>query len=131
MTALRNLVGPALGVQIVWAVLAALWNFTGVALMRGGGRPLGPTASIAGGLVLVSGAAALPYLVARWPLVYGLLSAFFGVVGIAAVVNAFRADPSLWPSEFWRYAGAALNAVGFLAAVAAVVAVVRSWLQRR
>jgi hypothetical protein len=130
MTTLRKLVGSALGVQIAWALLAAAWNFVGVALVHGGGRPLGPTATIAGGLVLVVGAAALPYLVARWPLVYGLLSAFFGAMAIGAVVNAFRADPALWPSESWRYGGAMLNGVGFLAAAAGVAAVAKWWRRR-
>lgn len=125
MATLRELVGSALGVQVLWAVLAAAWNFAGVALARGGGRALGPTATVAGGAVLVAGAVALPYLVARWPLIYGLLSGLFGVIALGAVVNAFRADPSLWPSEFWRYAGAVLNGFGFLAAVAAVIATVR------
>lgn len=124
---LRQMVGWALGVQVTWAILAALWNFAGVALVRGGGRALGPTASIAGGLVLVVTAAALPFVLARWPLVYGVLSGLFGLVALGAVVNAFQADPALWPSEFWRYAGALLNAAGAVAAAAAVIAAVRYW----
>jgi hypothetical protein len=129
MATLRQLVGWALGVQVTWAILAALWNFAGVALVRGGGRALGPTGSIAGGLVLVVAAAGLPIVLGRWPLAYGVLSGLFGLVALGAVVNAFRADPSLWPSEFWRYAGALLNAVGAVAAGAAVIAPVRYWLQ--
>lgn len=129
MATLRQLVGWALGGQVAWALLAALWNFAGVARVRSGGRALGPTASIAGGLVLVVAAAALPFVLGRWPLVYGVLSGLFGLVALGAVANAFRADRSLWPSEFWRYAGAVLNAGGALAAAAAVIAVVRYWLQ--
>jgi hypothetical protein len=42
-----------------------------------------------------------------------------GLMGLAVAINAFIEDPALWPSDFWRYAGAALNGIGFLACAAA------------
>lgn len=48
MSPLRSATGPALPVQVAWAILAAVWNFAGVALIAQGQRALGPTASIGG-----------------------------------------------------------------------------------
>jgi uncharacterized membrane protein len=54
-------------------------------------------------------------------LVYKLLAAFAAVVAGFTVWNAFVLDPSNWNLQFWRWAGAALNAVGILGAVLAIV----------
>jgi hypothetical protein len=35
--------------------------------------------------------------------------------GLVAVYQAVTGDPSLWPSPFWRWAGAALNMIGVVA----------------
>lgn len=32
----------------------------------------------------------------------------------AAIAGAFSQDPSLWPSEFWRYAGVGLNCLALI-----------------
>ena len=65
-----------------------------------------------------------------WPIVYLLVTIAAGLLGLGAVVNAFSADPALWPSEFWRYAGAVLISAGFVASVFAAVAFFR-WRSRR
>lgn len=117
MRALHSAAGWALSAQVVWAILSAIWNFTGVALIAQGQRALGPTASIGGAIVLLTIAVALVATVSRLPVVYLLISIVGGVAAIAAVLNAFAADPALWPSEFWRSAGAVLNGIGFVAAV--------------
>ncbi len=113
-------------VQVAWAILSATWNAGGVAMIAQGGRSPGPTASIAAAIVLIVMAIAYPMTIRRWPVVYLLVSLLGGLAAIAAVVNAFTADPKLWPSEFWRYAGAVLNGVGFFAALAGIVSVVRN-----
>lgn len=81
-------------------------------------------------VVLLAVAVTFVVTVSRWPVVYLLLSIAAGLFGLAAVVNALIADPALWPSEFWRYAGAVLNGVGFLAC-AATVAAYFPWKSRR
>jgi len=112
--------GWALPVQVAWAILAAAWNLAGVALIARGLRAPGPTASASAAIVLVGIAALFFVTIRRWPLAYLPLSVAAGVMALAAVVNAFVQDPALWPSEFWRYAGALLNGIGVLAAVGAV-----------
>jgi hypothetical protein len=122
---LRKTVGTALVVQVAWAILAAVWNLGGVMLIARGLRSPGPTATVSGGVILLAIAAALVVLVTRWPVGYLGLSVLTGVIALAAVINAFIQDPALWPSEFWRYAGAVLNGVGFLAAAAGALAYFR------
>ncbi|MEI9419708.1 hypothetical protein O7A70_00735 [Mesorhizobium sp. Cs1299R1N1] len=111
----------ALAAQLVWAGLSALWNVSGVLLMAAGKQALGPTASIAAAALLVGIAVLLVLCRPRWFWAYAGLSVLAGLMALFAVINAFTADPALWPSGFWRYAGAALNAIGVLAAVSAVV----------
>ncbi len=119
-------------VQVVWAILSAAWNAVGVVLLAQGARSLGPTASIAAAIVLLVMAIAYPMTIRRWPVVYLLVSLTGGLAAISAVVNAFTADPTLWPSEFWRYAGVVLNGVGFAAALVGIVSVARNrWLHQR
>ena len=119
---LRESVGKALVVQVTWAILAAVWNAAGVALIARGLRAPGPTASVGAAVLLLAVAVALVLSIARWPVAYALLSAGAGLMALAAVVNAFVQDPALWPSEFWRYAGALLNGAGVVACAAALLA---------
>lgn len=124
-TALQKEVGAELWVQIAWALLSALWNVVGVTLLTWGQPALGPTASLGGALILIGVAAAFWHAFERWPLVYALLTGGAGLLALSAVVNALTGDRALWPSEFWRLAGAALNSVGFVAAVFAMYKLVR------
>ena len=119
---LREIVGWGLLAQVSWALLSALWNVVGVTLVTHGAHALGPTPSISAAAALLAIAATCVETIGRAPVVYMVVSIAAGLLALAAVVNAFTADPSLWPSEFWRYAGTALNAVGVLAAFAAMVA---------
>jgi TctA family transporter len=130
VNAFRAVVGSAMPVQVAWAILAAIWNGAGVWLIAQGQRAPGPTASLGAAVMLLAMAVAFVVTVSRWPVVYLLLSIAAGLFGLAAVVNAFIADPALWPSEFWRYAGAVLNGGGFLAC-AATVAAFFTWKSRR
>ena len=122
---LRAAVGWALPALIVWALLAALWNFGGALQIARGLRAPGPTASALSGVILVAIAAGLAAAVRRWPTVFVLLAAVAGLAALVGVVGAFVQDPALWPSEAWRWAGAVLNGIGSAAALAAVVAFVR------
>lgn len=45
---------------------------------------------------------------------WAIASALWNVYG---AFQAFTASPALWPSEFWRYAGVAVNAIGMIGAV--------------
>ncbi|MGL6224233.1 MAG: hypothetical protein ACRC6L_11695 [Steroidobacteraceae bacterium] len=115
---------------VAWAIMAAIWNFAGVWRVANGQSALGPTASIAGGLVLIASIAALVGTARRWPLVYMLLAVACGLIAFSAVAGAFLKDPAFWPSEFWRYAGIAINAFGVAAAAAGAIAYVR-WKSAR
>ena len=126
---LRQIVGRALPAQVAWALLSALWNVAGVYLIAQGLRAPGPTASLTTALLLIAIAVALYAAVDRASLLYAALSGIATFMALAAVVNAFVQDPALWPSEFWRYAGAVLNGAGFVAGAAAVLAYFR-WTSR-
>lgn len=118
---LKSAVEWALPVQAAWAILSFLWNIAGVLLISRGLRAPGPTASwVAAGVLFVI-AAALFLTVKKLPLAYLLLSFIGGLMALLAVKYAFTADPSLWPSEFWRWAGIALNGAGTAGAVAGVL----------
>ncbi len=114
-----------LSIQLAWATLSMLWNVVGVGRIAQGLRPPGPTASILAAAILLAIGFWLVIGLRRWPILYVVLSVLGGLMALAAVVNAFTSDPTLWPSEFWRYAGALLNGVGALGALLAVVGVVR------
>ena len=104
--------------MVLHAFLAALWNVAGVWLISQGKSPLGPTASMTGVWVLL--ALMLIYIVTLkkgYEKTFLFLSFFGAVVGLLTIYGAFTKDPSLWPSEFWRYAGIIVNslaAIGFI-----------------
>ena len=108
--------------QLAWFALSAVWNAAGASLVLSGRRALGPKASFAAAAILVILAGALAYSAGRIPLVYLALSAIAGWAALMAIVNAFRADPSLWPSDLWRYAGVGVNVVGVIGAASAFAA---------
>lgn len=127
---LRGAVGRALPAQVAWAILSSIWNVVGVYLLAQGQRAIGPTASVFGAGVLLLMSVSFVIAVSRWPIVYLLLTIAAALLGLGAVLNAFSADPALWPSEFWRYAGAALNSAGFLASTSAMLVYFRWRLAR-
>jgi hypothetical protein len=59
-----------------------------------------------------------------------MLAVTCGLLAFSAVAGAFLKDPALWPSEFWRYAGIAINAFGVVAAAAGTIAYAR-WKRAR
>ena len=107
--------------MLVWLAGCVLWNVGGVIMVSRTGSGIGPTASLglAGGLLVA--AIALVVAAQRGRIVFVMLSALFGLMGFAAMYQAVTGDPSLWPSPFWRWAGAALNVFGFGAGLLGVV----------
>jgi hypothetical protein len=108
-------------VQLPWALSAAAWNIAGVALIANGARSPGPTASLLGAALLTAIGVGLVAASNRAAIIYAGLSIVSAAMAGAAVYNALTADPSLWPSEYWRYAGIVLNGIGTIAGSAALM----------
>jgi flagellar motor component MotA len=65
----------------------------------------------------------------HWRPLY-IIGSGFAIIGATMAINqAFTADQSLWPSEFWRYAGAALNALGVLGGTLGIIAAVSALMR--
>ncbi len=106
----------AVAIQLTHLGLSLVWNVAGLALIARGLRAPGPTASLdvaafllALGVARGSGSGASPPL-------YVLASLLAGLGAASAILQAFQLDPSLWPSDLWRYAGVLLNAFGVFGA---------------
>ncbi len=101
--------------MVLHAILVIVWNIVGVWRLSLGESALGPTATLVGALIFA-------VLIAIYFLFYkkGYEKLFLTVVtigallGSMAIYGAFTKDPNLWPSEFWRYAGVAVNLLGVL-----------------
>lgn len=119
----------AICLQVIWAALSMCWNIAGLYLIAQGQRAPGPTASlVAAGLLLIIAIVLILAWRSKWSVIYAVVTVFAGVMALMAVINAFTADPLLWPSEFWRYAGAALNTLGVLGAVLAIAIIIKNKL---
>ena len=103
--------------MVLHAFLAALWNVAGVWLISQGQSPLGPTASMLGVAVLAVLILAYIFTLKKgYEKSFLVLASVGALVGLLTIYGALTKDPSLWPSEFWRYAGIAVNslaAIGF------------------
>jgi len=127
MTNLKITYKPALVFIVLHALLVIVWNLLGVWLLSQGKSALGPTATLTGALVF-------GVLVAIYFLFYKkgykkffLISVFIGAsFGAMAIYGALTKDPGLWPSEFWRYAGIAVNAIGVLGLLFALKAFLKN-----
>lgn len=100
---------------LLWIAGCVLWNVAGVMLVSRGGTGIGPTASLPVAAVLGLAALLLVYAARHSLVLFAALSALFALGGFVAVYQAVTGDPSLWPSPFWRWAGAALNMIGVVA----------------
>jgi len=112
---------------VVWIAGCVFWNVAGFILIEKTGTGIGPTASltVAGILMVI---AVLLYLAARFNglIIFSLLSVLCAVAAFAAVYQAFTGDASLWPTAFWRWAGAALNLFGFVAGLWGLISGIKS-----
>ena len=109
--------------QYVHLLGSAGWNVAGVVLMSQGQRPLGPTASVTVAVALLLLCAGLWIGFGRLRPLYITISVLLGAGALVSVMQAFVGEASLWPSAFWRWAGAGLNLAGFVANLAGVVIV--------
>ena len=94
------------------ALLAAAWNGTGLWLVSQGQSPLGPTAS--GAAVALMAVLIVLYVFTfkkGYEKTFLLIASVGALLGILTIYGALTKDHSLWPSEFWRYAGIAVNAL--------------------
>ncbi len=98
--------------QINYLMLCIAWNVAGLILLANGEPALGPTASINTIIILLGFALVLGLGVWRFPYLYLLATALLMFIASSAVIPAYTKDPSLWPSDYWRYGGALLNGLG-------------------
>lgn len=107
--------------QIFWGIGIAAWNAYGMVQLQQGGAPPGPTSSwlVAGFGLVIAFIFGKDVILDKW--LYSLFSLFCCVLGFVAVYGAFTKDPSLWPSEGWRWAGIILNGIGFIACLAGII----------
>jgi hypothetical protein len=109
-------------IQIAWALLCTAWNGYGLWLISKGEQPIGPTASALLAFVCIVFAILFWFFQSRhlkWPYIF--LSGLTAIMASYAVYGAFTQDPSLWPSEIWRWRGILLNGAGALASMIAII----------
>jgi hypothetical protein len=116
----------ALGLQLIHLLLSMVWNVAGVWLIAQGQRAPGPTASLLAVPLMLLLGAAMFFGLRRRRWLYMVASLLAGLGALAAVVQAFSADPALWPSDFWRATGTALNCLGVVGAVLGLGAIATS-----
>ncbi len=115
MQSLTRTFQPALALQLLHAALCVVWNGVGLAQRAHGVQSIGPTASWTAIVVMiVFGAGLVYFLTAGWKIAYFVLSPIGLLAAMAAIVGALTNDPLNWPSEFWRWAGIAVNAIGLI-----------------
>lgn len=106
---------PALKVQISHLVLCMIWNAVGVVQIAYGIQSIGPVASIAAIIVMMFFSALLYFSLKKgFEKTYLVASVLPALLAVMTIYGAFTNDPSLWPAEFWRYAGAVVNSVGVI-----------------
>ena len=108
---------PPISLQLAHLLLSIVWNIVGVILINKGHAALGPTASLVSALIMTLLIAMLTISASRARWLYVCLSVFILYVSLSTINNAMVSDPGLWPSEFWRYAGMAINGLGVGGAV--------------
>ena len=106
-----------LKIQVAHLLLAILWNLTGVVLISLDKAPLGPTASLSGAatMLVLIGLLILGTRQYRWLYVASSLFILFTLSSV--IWAAFNSNPQLWPSDFSRYSGVAINSLGVLGAL--------------
>ena len=108
---------------VLHASLVILWNIAGIWLLSQERLAPGPTASLTG--VLLFAALIVIYLLfykKGYEKRFIFAVSFGALFGLIAIYGAFTKDPNLWPSEFWRYAGVAVNSFGLIGFVFAMKA---------
>jgi len=115
--------------QLTHIALSIIWNVAGIVLVSQGLRSPGPTASaVAVGILILLGVLIIVGII-YWRPLYFIASELAIIGAMMAINQALTADQSLWPSEFWRYAGAALNALGVLGGTLGITAAVSALMR--
>lgn len=111
----------ALAAQLLHVALCVVWNGVGLWQQAHGTPTIGPTASFGAiVLVLLLGTGLVAFLCKGAETAYIFLSLGGLLMSALAIYGGFTKDSSNWPSEFWRWAGIAVNAVGVLGFVLAL-----------
>lgn len=118
---LFSFVKTPLAYQFNYLLLCIAWNVAGIILLANGEPALGPTASINAVFVLIGFCVLLALGVWKLPYLYLLGSIVLMLIASSAVIPAYTQDPSLWPSDYWRYGGALLNGLGALVCTRALL----------
>jgi len=115
--------------QTSYVALCVLWNGIGLWQRSQGEASIGPAASWSAIVVLCLSLLGLYLCLHKsWQQLYLLGSIFLAFLASLAIHGAFTKNPTLWPSEFWRYAGAGVNGFGLIGFVFAVLAATRQGL---
>lgn len=110
-----------LSFQILWAIGCIAWNMYGLYLMSNGQQPIGPTASAVGaGLCAIFAFLFWWFLKKNFKWSYIILCVVAALMAGFTIYGAFTKDPSLWPSEAWRWAGIVLNSIGMGSCIAGI-----------
>ena len=100
---------------VLHAIFVILWNIVGMYLLSQNKQALGPTASWLG--VALFFVLIVIYTLSIQKKYYKLFVLFVtigAILGTFAIYGALTKDHSLWPSEFWRYAGILVNLLGVI-----------------
>lgn len=112
----------SLAILVLWAILCAVWNAYGAVQLSSGGQALGPTATIMGAVLALALAVLLIISFRKRPSAYRWLTLVPCALAAMTIWSAFRLDPALWPSEFWRWAGILVNVLGVVGSALAFLA---------
>lgn len=113
---------PALAAQLLHVALCVVWNGLGLWQKSQGIQTIGPTASSGAILfVLLLGAGLVLLLRKGAETPYLLLSLLGLLLSALAIYGGFTKELSNWPSEFWRWAGIIVNAVGVIGFLLALI----------
>ncbi len=116
-----SLEGP-LRLGLLYLALVVVWNAGGLVQIGRGLPAPGPVASPS--VIAFSLASAVGLLAGarKWPILFAGLCVVMVAAAAPSVGKIFTLDPSLWPSDAWRYAGAGVNALGVMAGTWGIVA---------
>ncbi len=121
----------ALKLQLFHLSLSVIWNVTSVILVTIGLQELGPTSSLLWALVLIVAAMLIWLAAQRFIILYAVLSILQLIAASSTIYNAFIKDPSLWPSEFWRFSGMFINTLGIIGSLSALGLLLVMFISRR
>ena len=112
----------ALNLQLLYVFLVVVWNATGLWQTQQGVQSIGPVASITVIAIALMTGLSLICMTRR-----GLVKSYFAfsflvlLIASLSVYRAFSDDPGGWPSDLWRYVGAAINAIGVVSFIVLVI----------